>query len=168
MNSNFNGLRVAVIGIGNELNGDDAAGVLAARALKVELANHNAIENPAGKENTKPVELLVIDAGPAPENFSGSLRRFRPDRVLLIDAADMGKPDGSVVWVDWQDVEGFSGSTHILSPAILAKFLVQDLGCQVTFIGIQPAALEFLSPVSAAVQKAIDEIVVDLKQRIGL
>jgi Ni,Fe-hydrogenase maturation factor len=31
-------LRIAILGIGNELNGDDAAGVLAVRAIKNQLA----------------------------------------------------------------------------------------------------------------------------------
>ena len=67
--------RLAVVGIGHELRGDDAAGVRVARALQSRFPTSDA--------------LVAIDAGSAPENHTGALRRFKPDLVLLIDAAQI-------------------------------------------------------------------------------
>ena len=40
-----------------------------------------------------------MEAGPAPENFTGPLRRFRPDLVLLVDAAQMDAEPGTIGWL---------------------------------------------------------------------
>jgi hydrogenase 3 maturation protease len=101
--------RVAVLGIGNQLHGDDVAGILIARALK-----QNAIYGD---------RLLVINAHIAPENVFGELRRFDPDLVLIIDAAQMGVEPGSVRCIDPQRTAGFSFSTHTLPPKWAAKLL---------------------------------------------
>ncbi len=130
--------RVAVIGMGHELNGDDAAGPVIARAL---------IERLRGDDR-----LLVIDAGPAPENTTGILRRFGPDLVLLVDAAQMGEPPGTVRWLDWQQTTGISASTHTLPPHMLARYLTAEFGCHVALIGLQPFANEVDAPLSPGMQ----------------
>jgi hydrogenase 3 maturation protease len=136
--------RVAVIGVGNVMNADDGAGVLAVEAL--------AARVPASPH------LLVLGCGTAPENFTGPLRRFRPDLVVEIDAAHLGEAPGAVAWVDWHEADGMSASTHTLPPSVLARFLSTDLGCRVALIGIQPATLEMGQGVSPDVAAAIDRL----------
>jgi hydrogenase 3 maturation protease len=120
--------RVAIVGVGNTLRGDDAAGILVVRALSERLVGAP--------------DVLVIDGSTAPENFTGPLRRFRPDLVIEIDAAHLERPPGTIAWVDWRDADGMSASTHTLPPSVLAQFLTADLGCRVSLIGIQPATLD--------------------------
>ncbi len=149
--------RIAIIGIGNELNGDDAAGVLAARALVKRLGDREqeaASRSPA---------FLIIEAGLAPEAFTGPLRRFQPDLVVLIDAAELGEPPGTVRWFDWSAGEGMSASTHTLPPTVLAEYLMRELGCKVRLVGIQPGHLVFDKEMSEEVVKAIEKVVEDLK-----
>lgn len=145
--------RLAILGIGNELNGDDAAGVLVARGLTARL---NTLRAPAGDQ------ILVIEAGPAPESFTGPLRRFAPNLVVLVDAAEMEEPAGTVRVFDWTEAEGMSASTHSMPPSMLAKFLVAELGCRVALVGIQPAGLAFDSGVSQAVRISVQEIVSEI------
>jgi hydrogenase 3 maturation protease len=134
--------RVAIIGIGNELNGDDGAGVLVVRKLP----------KPDIQSN-----WLVIDAGPSPESFTGPLRKFQPDLVLFVDAAEMGEPAGTTAWIKWQSTGGLSASTHSLPLTVLAEFLVHEFTCQVAMIGIQPQQLEMGRPLSQAVKKSVTE-----------
>lgn len=143
-------LRVAVVGLGHELRGDDAAGVAVARALPAQPA-FRALCTPSAF-------LLVIDAGPAPENFTGPLRRFAPDLVLLVDAAQMNEPPGTVGWLAWQDTSGLSASTHTLPPHIFASFLTAELKCAVALVGIQPADTTIGARLSPAVQIAVDGV----------
>jgi hydrogenase 3 maturation protease len=133
-------VRLAVLGIGHELCGDDAVGVRLAGLLRP-LA--------AGKEH-----LLVIEAGPAPENFTGPLRRFQPDLVLLVDAAQMDGRPGAIGWLDLQSIGGISASSHTLPLHILVSYLVSELGCQVALIGIQPEQTFADEPLTASVQAA--------------
>ncbi len=140
--------KVAVLGVGNELNGDDAAGALVVRKLIAWYADQAQV----GKQ------MLILEAGGAPEAFTGPLRRFGPQLVLFVDAAEMGETPGAVCVFDWGDAQGMSGSTHTLPPGVLAKFLVRELGCRVVLIGIQPAGLEFDTNVSTAVRAAVCQV----------
>ncbi len=137
--------RIAVVGMGHELRGDDAAGLAVARALQ------RALE---GDEH-----WLVIDAGPAPENQTGPLRRFKPDVVLLVDAAQMDEAPGAVCWLSWNETGGISASTHSLSPRVLAGFLIGELGCEVALLGIQPASNAIDARLSPEVAEAVATIV---------
>ena len=140
--------RVAILGIGNDMNGDDGAGVCAVRDLAARMP---ALQG-----------VLLIDAGTAPESYTGPLRRFEPDLVIEIDAADQHLEAGATSWIDWREADGLSASTHTLPPSVLAEFLTTDLGCPIQIIGVQPAALDMgrgLSPaVGAAVQELADEL----------
>jgi len=145
--------RVAVLGVGNELNGDDGAGVRVVRALAARLA-------------TAP-GLLLIDGGVAPENFTGPLRRFRPDLIVEIDAAHQDQPPGTIAWIDWREADGMSASTHTLPPSVLATYLTADLGCQMALIGVQPASLEMGQPLSPAVAAAVDRLAAQMAEWLG-
>jgi hydrogenase 3 maturation protease len=143
--------RVAIVGIGHPLRGDDAAGSLIAQRLRAALRE----EAPG---------LLVLDGGPAPENVTGALRRFAPDLVLLIDSAQMDEPPGTVRWLDWRGACGMSGSSHTLPPTLLARYLVAELGCAVALIGIQPAQDEFGAALSVQVEGAAQSIQTAIQQ----
>ncbi len=138
--------RIALVGIGHELRGDDAAGVILARKLQP-LADSNMDR------------LRVIDAGHAPENFTRVMRDFHPDLIVFVDVAQMNDAPGTIRWLAWQDTAGLSGSTHTLPIHVLASFLSVDLGCEIGLIGIQPADNTMDVPLSPAVQQAVAELV---------
>ena len=137
--------RVALVGIGNEFKADDIAGVLIARDL---IQNLN-----------QPESVLVLDAGTAPENITGSLRIFAPELVVLFDAVDMQQLAGQVVWLDFDTIEGSAGFTHAPDPSMLGGYLQGELGCRVALIGIQPGSLEFDRPATPAVTASARRVV---------
>ena len=134
--------RVAILGTGNELDGDDGAGILIVRQLAA-----RAVRRPG---------VLILEGGSAPENLTGALRRFAPDVVVLVDAADFCDAPGTIAWIPWEDADGVSASTHTLPPTLLSRYLRHELGCQVVLLGIQPASLAFGDPLSAAVAAAVE------------
>jgi hydrogenase 3 maturation protease len=138
--------RLALVGIGNEFNGDDAAGVLVARQLAE--CNHKF---QAG-------QVLVIDAGQVPENIVGSLRRFEPGVVLLVDAAQMGQSPGTVALVPLESVTGMSASSHSLPLSMLAGYLQSEFDCEVHLLGIQPRQNESYSDPSPDVLTAVQQV----------
>lgn len=140
--------RLALLGIGNELNGDDAAGVLLVRALR-------------GRLTSRP-HILLLEAGLAPEAFTAPLRRFAPDCIILIDAALLDEAPGTVALVDWRDTDGLSATTHTLPPSVLVKFIHQELGCPVEMILIQPEDIEFDHHITPAVRRAVGQVVASL------
>jgi len=136
-NPNF---RIAVLGVGNGLNGDDAAGLVVVRELKKYLL-----------EDTR---VLVLEAGPAPENFTSSVSRFHPDWVLVVDAARLGDSPGRVAWIELGEVGDACAATHGLPLSMLGRYLVAETGCQFSVLGIQVAQTGFDQPVSPTVQRA--------------
>jgi hydrogenase 3 maturation protease len=171
--------RVAVVGMGHELRGDDAAGVAVAQALQSRLAGlqtcevftplrfaSEAFRKTPQVSATPPV--IVIDAGPAVENFTGPLRRFGPDLVLLIDAAQMDEAPGAVRWLAWQETDGLSASTHTLPPRVLAQYLTSELGCEVALVGVQPADTTMGAPLSQAAQAAVHAVAQALAEMLGV
>jgi len=143
--------RLAVVGVGQELRGDDGAGVRVARQLL---------------ETAPKPGFLVVDAGPAPENCTGLLRRFAPHRVVVVDAAAIQLPPGSVQLLNGDDISGLSASTHSLPLNLLAHYLTLELHCEVLFLVIQPQDTSLGANLSAPVQLAVNEIVRTL-QAVG-
>ena len=142
-----------MVGIGQTLNGDDAAGALVAQGLlKRQRAGRSDAPRPV------PFSLFVIEAAHAPENCTGAIRRFAPDLVILVDAAEMGDPPGTTRWLDWRDTAGLDASTHALPPSMVARYLAAELSCGVAMIGIQAQDTSLGAPVSPPVRRAIRSV----------
>ena len=140
-------VRLVVVGIGNEMHGDDAAGVIAARQLNLLLPT--AVSS----------QVLVLEGGNAPENHTGQIRRFGPDVVLLVDMALMGKNPGDICWVPWEETSGLSASSHTMPLYMLGRYLTTELGCEVALIGIEPQNTHLDEPLTAVAQQAVKEVV---------
>lgn len=144
--------RVAVMGIGSSLHGDDAAGIMIARAL---------VQNAFYGER-----LLVVNAGTAPENKLGVLRRFAPDQVLVIDAAYMGLESGRVRLIDPRKSAGLGFSTHTLPLHVLCTYIDSELGCRVAILGIQPADITLGAALSAPVRESLAAVLAALAEML--
>jgi hydrogenase 3 maturation protease len=144
--------RIAILGVGNEQNGDDAVGPKIVRSLQ----NYQA----KGKI-TRPV--LLVDTGLAPENFVGMLRGQNPGLVILIDAAQMGLLPGEIRWLSVEEIDGFSASTHTLPLSVLSGYIEKEFGSKVEIMGIEPLQMDPFQPVSQPVTKSIKEIIREFK-----
>ena len=136
--------RIAIIGVGHVLCGDDAAGVIAAKTL------YDAYQDQD--------RVLILFGGSAPENLSGSLRRYAPDLVIMIDAADFSDTPGAIRWLDWRTTSGLSASTHTLPLRLVCSYLTEEIGCSVALLAIQPARVSY-GPMSREVDRSTQEIV---------
>ena len=147
--------RIAVLGIGNPFRSDDGAGALVVREL-------------SGRPSAQATDhLLINEARLAPENATGELRKFAPDVVLMIDAADMDEVPGMVKWIPEESIDGMSASTHSLPLSMLARYLKLELNCVVALIGIQPLSNEVGEGVSSDVLQAVQETVDVLDELIS-
>ncbi len=134
-------LRIAVVGIGQALRGDDGGGSAIAQRLRAQLPRRGLVQ--------------VLDGGAAPENQTVALRRFWPALVLLVDAAELEATPGTVRWLPWQTTSGMTASTHTLPPYLLASFLTATLKCEVYLIGLQPADTTLGAPLTPVVGQAV-------------
>ena len=139
--------RISVVGVGHELRGDDAVGIHIIHQLQ-------GILPPTDTR-------LLLEAGSAPENLTGQLRRFAPHTVLLIDAVDMGQPSGMIQYIDLDGniIESMS-STHTISLRLFATYIKTEFNCNVHLMGIQAEQTTFDTPLSPSVQSSADCIVI--------
>lgn len=107
--------------------------------------------------------LLAIAGGAAPENFTGEIVRFRPDLVVLVDAAHLGVGPGAVEAIPPERIGGLSFSTHMLPAPIFLDYLVKMTGCRTVVIGIDIAGKEVLAKVSRPVERAVRRIVAGVR-----
>ncbi|MCL2894455.1 hydrogenase maturation peptidase HycI [Brenneria tiliae] len=131
-----------VLTVGNTMMGDDGAGPLLAERMT---------QNPVAGWS-------VIDGGAIPENAAHTLRALRPRRLLVVDASDMGLAPGEIRIVDPARIaEDLLMNTHNLPLNFLIDQLKDDIP-EVIFIGIQPALVAFYFPLSAEVERAVEQI----------
>ena len=140
--------QIAILGIGNELGGDDKLGFLAARRLKKALSDTPRVE--------------VLEAGSAPENFTGLLRKSSPSHVLLIDAAELGERAGTIKLIEPHKIEKQMPSTHSIPLCMLVEYLEQEIGSKVIILGIQPKSLSFGTSMSDEVKSSVNQLLLSL------
>jgi hydrogenase 3 maturation protease len=138
--------RIIILGVGNISKGDDAAGILCAQELKILTG---------GKARSRPKILLGYEN---PENTTGEIRKFRPDFVLILDAAHEGHEPGTVFIVGKNQIEDDSVSTHTISLTLLVSYLEETIGCKVMVLGIQPLNLGSGENVSLPVKKSAERL----------
>ena len=140
--------RIAVLGVGSELRGDDIAGILVAQEFN---------------KPSKKIKSFV--GGTAPENFTGEIKKFNPTHIVIVDSADMAKSKaGTVKLIDQEDISNFSFCTHRLPINIMTDYLIKFIDCEIIIIGIQPKTLKFNSKVSQVVEKSANFCVDTIKE----
>lgn len=140
--------KTLILGIGNPLKQDDGAGPELIRRIKLSSRRPRA-------------ELL--DAGVAPENYTGKIKQIRPDTLLIVDAVDFGGAAGSIKVFRAEEIGMQSLSTHNISLKTFIGFLKEDLpNLEVWVIGIQPKAAGLGEGLSPEVTRGIDELCMSL------
>lgn len=141
--------RLAILGAGSCLMADDAAGDMITDTL-------------LSRFGDAPERFRIWSGGTAPECFTGVIKSFRPDHVLLIDAADFHGRPGELATIDPAVVSGVSFSTHMLPLKVMLEYLEKEIGCRTTILGIQPANLEFAGEMTQEVRETVEEVIVVL------
>jgi len=135
--------RIAILGIGNELMGDDGLGVLAARRLSTMIK-----DNP---------NILVLECGTIPESFTSILLDFRPDLIIVVDAVDFGGSPGSAAIFDASILDRVSISTHKPSLGIMARYLeMSGVKACMMVLAIQPRNIKFYKGLSEDVEESMN------------
>ncbi|MBS7656347.1 MAG: hydrogenase maturation peptidase HycI [Candidatus Bathyarchaeia archaeon] len=134
--------RLVVLGVGNPMRGDDAAGVEVVKRL-------------FGKV---PEWTKIIDCEMTPENFLPEIEAYKPTHVLIVDAAEMNTEPGEVQLLSLEKMLNTAISTHTIPLSILAGVLAEEVKAKIVFLGIQPGDTSFTENMSPEVQKAVKEV----------
>ena len=136
--------KIVILGAGSVLKGDDAAAMVLIEKLQ---------------ETIKDIpQVLLIAGSTAPENFTGLIKKFNPDRLFIIDAAHLEEEPGSIGIIEPELIKGLSFSTHMLPFSIMVNYLARETCCKISVIGIQPFSTEVGMELSEPVRKAVEEL----------
>lgn len=134
-----------ILGVGNPLMGDDAAGVLIAQRLQ--------------QHDDLPDHVTVIDGGTDGLGLIPVMEPYR--RVIIVDAVPMELTPGTVRRFTWDEIRlngqhrTFSLHQNGMTEALVLADALGSLPPQVVFFGIQPQNMEWDQPLSPAVERAL-------------
>jgi hydrogenase maturation protease len=132
--------KIAFLGIGNELKCDDAVGLAVVAKLSA------FVDDPS---------IAIINCHDVPENFTGYLKRFKAECIVLIDATDFGGLPGEARLFELHDILSSAVVTHRASLNVLGAYLRLEAGVTNVFlVGIQPANCDMGEELSPAAAKA--------------
>ncbi len=132
--------KTVILCIGNREGGDDAIGPYIADQL----------------QSQKIKDLICIDAGIAPENFTGIVKQHHPDRLIIVDAIQMKLLPGEIRRVPPEKIGVMHISTHGIPLSVLIKYFKQEIDT-IILIGIQPSKMagELTNAVKCAAKRFI-------------
>ena len=148
---------LVVLGIGNDIRGDDGLGPYIIEELS--LKREKLIESSDISSIFDLNELFLINGGSVPENFTSKIKSLDPSHIILIDASLMNKEPGDIEIVDKENISNVSISTHSMSLAYLIKFLELEKPYEILFIGIEPESMELSFELSDTVKKSSDKLI---------
>lgn len=152
--------KVAVLGIGSPILGDDALGIFFIKELKKRFRETLGFSSRRFIEVKKRLPLKLFSCETVPENYTGEIKKFNPTHIIIVDAAEMGKGAGEVCILDKKDkfVEA-SFSTHRPHRKALNEYLRRSLNCRIISICIQVKTVKFGAPLSREVEKTVKQVV---------
>ena len=133
--------RCVLVGVGNRLCGDDGFGPCVIERLRGE------------------VEIPLIEAGIAPENYIGVVAQHQPREIVIFDALSLAGEVGSLHWIESGELESAGMSTHGPSLDMFVTYIEQSLGAQMHILGVVPGRTDLGEPMTAAVAQAVDRVV---------
>ena len=148
---------ILILGLGNPLQADDGIGCRAAEALD---------------KCALPDNVQALDGGTPGVGLINLLEGR--ERVILIDAAEMGREPGTVVRFQPEDV-ALTGSIDRFSlhrsGVADALNLARMLGIQlpeIVVFGVQPARVDWSATLSPAAQSAVPRVIDAVLTEIGV
>lgn len=149
-------MKELILGIGNRLRGDDGIGVHVVERINEYLKKVDQKSKQVKSTGTKR-EIIAINCGTAPENYTSSVREHVPDRLILVDAAEMGLSPGSYRIILPEKIGVMCISTHNMPLSLFASY-VSDFCRGIVLIGIQPASMDFGAALSSVVRRSGDDV----------
>jgi len=132
--------KVVILCIGNIERGDDGLGPYLASMIR-------------GK-----VLYEVIDAGAAPENWTGVIIRLKPDTIIMVDAIYFEGEPGDVKIFSGEDLGSGKISTHDVSLKLLIEYLKESTKADIYVLGIKPQSNKLGEGLSSCIKLSLDNL----------
>lgn len=150
-----------IFGIGNELVGDDGFGSLLIDNLKERFFN----------SYLKKHNIVLINGGSAPENFTGEIIKENPSHILIVDAFLINeqsginkaqkiknKVSGSILNINEDEISKYNFSTHSISLNFLIKYLRNNIDLKVFILGAEAKSMNLGDNLTEDVENSLNEL----------
>ncbi len=132
--------KTLIITVGNTYRSDDGVGIYIAEKLKSS-------------------NYLLLNAENKPENIIDKAVQYKPEKILIIDAADFGGRSGEARLLLEDNIPDTILSTHTFPIKALAKILSKDTKAPVFYLGVQQAHIHMGEILSKEVRQCADELI---------
>jgi len=132
--------KIVMLCVGNIERGDDGLGARFAMMIKDK------------------VPFEVMDAGTAPENWTGVVTRLKPDTVIMVDAVCFEGNPGDARILSGDELGSGKISTHDVSLKLLIEYLKASTEADIYMLGIKPESNELGKDISLPVKASLDKI----------
>jgi len=129
---------VVILGIGNDIRGDDGFGPYLVESLR-------------GK-----ITAALFNCGTALENYYNPIVKARPDVIIILDTAEFNGPYGEIGVFNRDDILKVGFSTHTISPRFFMEFLEKSIKADMMMVGVKPKATDFGEGLSPEVKESAD------------
>jgi hydrogenase maturation protease len=134
--------RRVVITIGNPLRADDGVGPF------------------IGEQVLDQDGLLVLNALMNPEDIVEDAIEYKPEKMIVIDAADFGGEPGEIRIIPLDRLQHYTVlSTHQFPVHVPLNIVKEETDATLVILGIQPASVEFGDPISEEVRQTAQLII---------
>jgi hydrogenase 3 maturation protease len=132
--------KILFVGLGNEIRGDDCAGILFLHELE---------------KQSEFSKSKFLNAGTNPENYLFRLSDKEVDMIIFIDAVQIESSIGEIFWIDSKNISDFSMSTHTYSIKMIETWLKTLRPIDIKYLGISAASFDCSKPVTEKVLNGI-------------
>ncbi len=145
--------RIAICGVGNRNYGDEGIGSESLKDIKNEISGR---------------DMLFLDCGRSPQNFTRQVLDFRPDVVIIISAVEMHKGSGMVELLDSDDARELFSEDKQVDVSMFVGYLKNALGKNIHVVGFQPWSRKQGHGLSPEARNALVIIRGKVREIIGL
>lgn len=139
-------MRTLVLGLGNLVHSDDGVGVHAIQRLQ--------------QDSRVPSEVVLTDGGTQGLSLLPHISGFQ--RLLVIDAVDVGQTPGTLIRLEGKALEKLPGkpSVHQLGfeDLMVALKLLGESPEEIVVIGVQPQSTDWSAELTPPVRESLDEL----------
>lgn len=139
--------KTVVLGLGNILHCDDGAGSRVINRLRA--------------DRRVPAEVSLVEGGTLGLELLPYV--WDCDRLIVIDAVDVGEPPGTVVRMSGEELNSLPGNSSVhqlgVSDLLVALRVLAERQPEVVLLGVQPGSTDWSCDLSPAVVATFDYLV---------
>lgn len=133
---------IVIVGVGNPWRHDDGVGIAVVRALRGHVSE----------------SVVLLDSETVPENYLDRIVAAAPTHILIIDAAILGQPPGTVKFVQKLPEADISISTHALPLQLFVQYLARTTRAKIGLLLVQPGSVAFGEGLTPPLQTAMQSL----------